>query len=223
MGGPVRDVQLSMIEGMERNVGRIPGSVFTGTNADLMAAVAPLYLNGTVLDVTYGNGVTAGGWWRTHRPGDLTYHDLDLDGVDFRDLPHPDGSFDTVCFDPPYVPVGGGATQLERAKFRTRFGLESSNIRSEDSLRTLINDGLSECARVTRCFLLVKCMEFVSSHRFHDMPTMVSNWAGDLGLVKHDVIVHFSGGGVAGHNITRIKRARRTHSYLLVFTREAKR
>jgi hypothetical protein len=221
MSGPVRDVQLSLVEGMERNVGRIPGSVFTGTNADLLAAVAPIYLRGSVLDVTYGNGATAGGWWRSYRPGDFTWHDLAGDGVDFRDLPHPDASFDTVCFDPPYVPVGGEATQIERAVFRTRFGLTSSNVRSEEGLRTLIHDGLVECSRVTRGFLLVKCMEFVSSNRFHDMPTMVSNWAAALGLVKHDVIVHFSGGGVAGHNVTEIKRARRTHSYLLVFAKAA--
>jgi hypothetical protein len=51
-----RPVQLSIVEGMERPVGPIPASVQTGTNSDLIAAIAPLYLTGSVLNVTYGEG-----------------------------------------------------------------------------------------------------------------------------------------------------------------------
>ena len=50
-----RDVQLSMVDGMERPLGPVLQSVFTGTNAELMRAVAPLYLTGSVLDVDL--------WW----------------------------------------------------------------------------------------------------------------------------------------------------------------
>lgn len=42
-------------------------------------------------------------------------------------------------------------------------------------------------------------------------------WAEDLGLATHDVIVHHTGSGPGGHNIFTPKRARRHHSYLLVF------
>lgn len=218
----MRDVQLSMIDGMERNVGRIPGSVCVGNNSDLMAYVAPLYLTGSVMDVTYGNGDTAGGWWKIVRPGEFTYHDRALDGVDFRCLPEADRSIDTVCFDPPYIPAGGEPTNDVGSQFRQRFGLGwKDGYRSEADLRCLVRDGLTECARVANRYLLVKCMEFVSSGRFHDMPTDVSLWARDLGLVKHDVIVHHTGHGIGGNNITEIKRTRRHHSYLLVFSRSA--
>lgn len=211
-----RPVQLSMVEGLERPVGPILKSVFTGQlNADLMAAVAPLYLSGSVLDVTYGQGK----WWDRFTPDPFTFHDLALDGVDFRHLPHPDRSFDTVCFDPPYIPAGGEATseQVDR-RFRSSFGLTAGRTATE--LDALIFDGLEECARVARQYLLVKCMEFVGSAAFRDMPTEITMaLASGLGFVKHDQIVHFTGPGPGGHNIFTVKRARRVHSYLLVFVR----
>jgi hypothetical protein len=48
----------------DKPVGPILPSVFTGTNADLIAAVAPFYLRGHVLDCTYGKGK----WWNRFRP-----------------------------------------------------------------------------------------------------------------------------------------------------------
>lgn len=222
MSTPTRPLQGSFIEGMERPVGPLLASVFQGSNADLMSAISDVYLSGSVLDVTYGNGSTAGGWWKRFTPDPFAFHDLALDGVDFRTLPEDDGSFDTVCFDPPYVPAGGGPKNESADQFRERFGLDwGSGYRSEATLRTLVQDGLTECARVARAFVLVKCMEFVSSSQFHDMPVDVANWARTAGLRKHDTIVHHTGAGPGGHNITTVKRARRHHSYLLVFAKDA--
>lgn len=209
-----RDVQLALVDGMERNVGPVLGSVFTGRrNADLIAAVAPIYLTGSVLDTTYGEGK----WWDRYRPDNFTFGDLKT-GVDFTALPYPDASFDTVCFDPPYVPAGGvrttGQTEAER-RYRDSFGLEP---RSLAELDELIAAGLAECARVTRRFLLVKCMDFVTGGRFVLGHHTVTDRAIELGLQPHDLIVHAAGTGPGGHNITEVKRARRAHSYLLVFT-----
>lgn len=212
-----RDVQLALVEGMDRPVGRVLPSVFTGTNSDLMAAVAPLYLTGSVLDVTYGNGDTAGGWWRRFTPEPFTFHDLALDGVDFRNLPYAANSFDTVCFDPPYVPAGGvrssGQTPAEK-NYRDRFGLAP---RSLPELCDLIASGLAETARVASSWLLVKCTDFVTGGAFVLGHLFVLDRARDLGLHPHDLIVHHTGTGPGGHNITTVKRARRAHSYLLVF------
>jgi hypothetical protein len=199
---------------MERPVGPILKSVFTGQrNADLMAAVAPLYLTGSVLDVTYGRGM----WWERFTPNPFTFHDLALDGVDFRDLPHDDCEFDTVCYDPPYIPAGGAPTGGRAILHRSYFGLTPGRTAAE--LDGLVFDGLTECCRVADRWLLVKCMEFVGSARFVDMPTDITNAARQLGWVKHDQIVHHAGSGPGGHNIFSVKRARRVHSYLLVFTR----
>jgi hypothetical protein len=208
-----RDMQLAILDGMERPVGRLLQSVVHGQNADLIAAVAPLYLDGTVLDTTYGRGM----WWTKHRPEHMVTHDLALDGVDFRSLPHDDRSFDTVCFDPPYVPRQGptDATTERDQDFRERFGLDVS--RSTAETFELIFHGLAECARVADRWLLVKCCDFTNGRRFHLGHHRILQRAEDLQLRCHDLLVHASGTGPGGTQIREPLRARRAHSYLLVF------
>jgi hypothetical protein len=208
-----RPVQLSMVEGADRSVGPLPLSVMFGTNADLIAEVAPLYLTGSVLDTTYGRGM----WWRRFTPEPFAWHDEAIDGVDFRALPHADRSWDSVCFDPPYVPRHGNddATMPRDQDFRRRYGLEQP--RSELELRALIAEGMAECARVARRWLLVKCNDYCNGRQLHLGHVRVLDHANRLGLRAHDLIVHVSGAGPGGYRIREIRRARRAHSYLLVF------
>ena len=210
-----RPVQLSITGENDKPVGPILASVFTGTNADLMSAVAPLYLTGSVMDVTYGNGDTAGGWWRRFTPEPFTFHDLALDGVDFRALPEADSSVETVCFDPPYIPAGGKATARDAGGFRQRFGL-ATGITYPDMIQ-MMREGLAECSRVASRLVLAKCSDFVTSGRFTLAHKEMLDEAERLGLAVHDLIVHHTGSGPGGQNIYEVKRARRAHSYLLVF------
>lgn len=223
----------------DRPVGPILPSVITGSNADLIAKVAPHYLTGSVLDVTYGDGK----WWQRFQPEPFTAHDLyKLDGVDFRALPEADTSVDAVCFDPPYVGAGGSPTK-DGITMNEAYGTGQSRIvamtpdatnRSE-RIEALIVAGLDECLRVARRWVLVKCMEYAQGNagspahakakvsKFHDIPHLVTCRALDRGWVKHDQIVHHTGTGPGGHNIFTPKRARRHHSYLIVFTNLAAR
>lgn len=197
----------------DKPIGPLPLSVQTGVNADLIHEIRHLYLAGSVLDVTYGKG----GWWTRFTPDPFVAHDLHtLDGVDFRHLPHDDSSFDAVCFDPPYVPQGGTRSTDGTVAFRERFGLQEQSTPWQSTF-DLTRAGLAEATRVSRRWVLVKCMEFVSGGKFHDLPAAVRGWAAELGLHTHDVIVHNGGSGPGGHNIWTPKRCRRAHSYLLVF------
>ena len=214
----VRPVQTSMFPDIQpdKPIGKILPSVFQGTNADLMAAVAPFYLAGSVCDVTYGEGK----WWDRFKPDPFVAHDkYKLDGVDFTNLPEADDTYDTVCFDPPYVASGGESKALP--EFQHRYGIGNAKIDGgNNNIADLAAAGLRECIRVSRDFVLVKCMEFVQSG-FHDMPYKVTTTALDAGCVKWDQIVHFTGSGPGGHNIFDPKRARRHHSYLLAFRKDA--
>lgn len=215
--GMQRPVQLGLIDVGERAVGAIPGSVsFAPLNCDLIASMAPLYLTGSVLDVTYGQG----GWWRRHRPEHFAIHDILLDGVDFRALPEADRSWDTVCFDPPYVPRQGRWHEAARRRrrervYRANYGLEVS--RGQAELRELIFAGLAECARVAREWVLVKCTDYVNARRLQLMHVEILQEAQRLGLLVHDLVIHASGPGPGGQQIFTVLRARRAHSYLLVF------
>lgn len=207
-----RPVQQSLIDPtLERPVGPIPMSVVTGNNSDLIAKVAPLYLTGSVLDTTYGKGM----WWQRFVPEPFTFHDLALDGVDFRDLPYGDGAFDAVCFDPPYVRTDAVERTDGVTAFKDYYGL---NDRSHSDLWGMVAAGLVECARGCREWLLVKCNDYADGgYGFVLGHYKVLVAAEKIGLVAHDLIVHASGTGPGGHNIYTPKRARRAHSYLLVF------
>lgn len=190
------------------------GSVIHGSNADLIAAVAPLYLTGSVLDVTYGRGM----WWRRFTPPLFVAHDLATDGVDFRALPHPDRSFETVCFDPPYLPQGGVSSGVPRDEhFRASFGLNGTT--SQRDLDAMVTAGLAECARVADRWVLAKCCDYTNGRQFHLGHVNVIQAATAIGLRCHDLLIHASGSGPGGGQILTPKRARRAHSYLLVFTR----
>lgn len=144
-------------------------------NAHMIRDAARLgYLRKTdrVLDPTYGKGI----WWKEWKPRRLVKHDVVMDGVDFRNLPHPDGHFDVVAFDPPYVSAGGRATTTIKA-FYDQYGLRDAPT-SPALLQRLINDGLTEQHRVVkkRGFVLCKTMNYVSS--------------GHLWLGVHETIEH---------------------------------
>jgi hypothetical protein len=213
MSGLARPVQLSMVLGHDIPVGPMVRSVVYGSNADLIAEIAPLYLTGSVLDVTYGRGM----WWRRYRPDQLVGHDLATDGVDFRELPYGDRAFDSVCFDPPYVPRHGpaDATCPRDQDFRDRYGLQES--RSHAAMRSLIAEGLAEVARVSRRWVLVKCCDYTTARNLQLGHVEVIEAAAAHGLRTHDLIVHASGTGPGGRQIRTVIRTRRSHSYLLVF------
>jgi hypothetical protein len=224
----VRSVQVSMFPDIQpdKPIGRILPSVFQGSNADLLAAVAPFYLTGSVCDVTYGEGK----WWDRFKPTEFVAHDkFKGDGVDFTALPEADNTYDTVCFDPPYVISGGESSASLADDFQGRFGIGSKNLGAGDcptiahQFERLLREGLSEAGRVSRSLVLVKCMEFAQGapHDFHDTPQMMKTWAHEFGMRTHDVIVHHTGSGPGGHNIFDPKRARRHHSYLIVFKKTA--
>ena len=200
----------------DRAHGPLVPSVFHGDNADLIAAVAPLYLTGSVLDVTYGRGR----WWQRFQPEPFTFHDLNIDGVDFRRLPEADASIDAVTFDPPYVFTGGVG---RRPDFQDRYGIGQARVGGVGPQTTLILTGLVETCRVARQWILVKCMESGAGPAFIDLPHLITSTANQFGWIKHDQIVHYTGSGPGGHNIIEPRRARRMHSYLLVFRPRSRR
>lgn len=115
------------------------------SNAELIEDVARLgYLDGRVLDCTYGLGV----FWNRWQPKELVTSDrvsfLDLQvRADFTNLPFSDGSFDSVVFDPPYKLNGTPTPGVD-----DRYGVGVPT-RWQDRME-LMQNGLNECVRVAR-------------------------------------------------------------------------
>ena len=129
------------------------------TNADLIADVAKLgYLDGSVLDVTYGYGV----FWQKFKPDDFTACDIDEAkspigySVDFTNLPFERKTFDAIVLDPPYKLNGTPTDSVDE-----RYGVHV--VKTWQERYSMIMDGIIECAYHTKKYLLVKCMDQVVS------------------------------------------------------------
>lgn len=203
--------------GSDTNAVSVP-SVIRGSNGVLIATAARLgYLGGpstTVLDTTYGRG----SFWTRYRPPRLV-----RTVSDFRRLPHPDDSVPVVVFDPPYISTGSRETSTID-DFYDRFGL--GELKGWRSIRRLIDDGLTDCARVVapRGRLLVKCMDYVESGRKVWNTFHVAGEGERLGLRLLDRFIHITGGGAQpmdnlDGSPREQKTAREVTSMLLVFTK----
>lgn len=190
------------------------------TNAHLLTDLALLgYIRPEhrVCDVTYG----LGGWWQRWRPADLTTHDLDPtkgDGIDFRNLPEADETYDVVAFDPPYINPTPNSTTDE---FADRYGISGDRL-SFTELLQLMTDGLAECRRVLRPggHLLVKAMAYTNGGTFRPVPALLTAWAEPRGLDLVDEFVMRRNPGPLSKPTTGT-RSRRNCSTLLVFRRRA--
>lgn len=171
------------------------------SNAHLIADVRRLgYLHREwkTLDCTFGMGT----WWKLWRPDELVAHDIRLDGVDFRRLPHADGEFRVVAFDPPYVAPGGRKTSTI-GPFNLRYGLVDVP-RTPEGLHEMNVAGMAECVRVLelRGFLLVKCADYVTSGKLYPGTHRTLSAALGLGLTLQDRLEHI------GHVRAQPKRTR---------------
>lgn len=205
-------------------LGPVP-SVIRGSNGDLIAAAARLgYLDGPdsiepaglVLDVTPGRGK----WWTRFSPAWL----IEGHDDDFRSRPEDDGSVPVICFDPPYISTGS-RDKSSVDDFYDRYGIGAAKGWVE--IRTLIDDGLAECARILapKGYLLVKCMDYTESGRKVWNTFHVYDQATHLGLRLVDRFIHWTGGGP--QTMTNLdgsprqqKHAREVSSMLLVFTKD---
>lgn len=152
------------------------------------------YFDGDGVDVTYGRG----GFWKKFTPRSLVQHDLFVDGVDFRELPHADCSFDYVVFDPPYKLNGTPAL----GDTDNRYGVDVAA--TKEARLACIGDGLRECLRITRYggHVLVKLQDQVVGGKVVWMTDDATRVAERRGFRKRDSIA-FLGGGMKQPERTR--------------------
>jgi hypothetical protein len=181
------------------------------TNAHLIADVAKLgYLDGTVLDATYGEG----NFWSVWKPELLFTNDLHKPAdfkLDYRDLGAADRTYDAVVFDPPYKLNGTPALAEQDARYGTAARTSRADVLEDIRL------GALECYRVCCRFLLVKCQDQVEGGKVRwqtDMVTRAIEDAGGRKLDRFDIPT----AGIPQAKVGRIQRTSRAkHSTLLVF------
>lgn len=147
------------------------------TNGHMIADVARLgYLDGEVLDVTYGRGV----FWKQWEPKRLFTNDLHVDsaghgiGHHMWDFLTPPARrwlerFDSVVFDPPYK-LNGTHYEVE-----DRYGVAEHCTNGDRIERLLIGAHHTSHLVKPGGYLLVKCQAQVAGGRVRWQPRLVAN------------------------------------------------
>jgi hypothetical protein len=139
-------------------------TVVAGTNADLIAAVASVYLpdGARVCDMTFGKG----SFWRKCRHRAVTVYASDLTPrhtepaqldflcplqthfvqADFRRLPYPAGVFDCAVLDPPYVHHGD--SHITDVSYNN--GATTGGMYHRDIVAQVYLPGILEAARILK-------------------------------------------------------------------------
>jgi len=204
-------------------------SAHVADNEDVFPQILRLHVpeGARVADVTYGKGV----FWKQIHTDEYELHSTDLDtGVDCRDLPYQDESFDCVVLDPPYMEglfrrstthLAGSGTHKA---FREHYSNGQKTTRGpkyHDAVLDLYFRAGEEARRVLKenGVLIVKCQDEVSANRQRLTHVEIINRYEAMGFYTKDLFV------VVRRNrpgISRLKKqahARKNHSYFLVFVK----
>ena len=200
-------------------------SVVNGSNADLIAHIAPLYIhdNAQVRDVTWGKGAF---WTKvntsrfTVQGSDIADHIGGHDGVikaDFTDLPDEDESADLVVLDPPYVHTPG--KHMTNARYNneaTTTGMYHRDIRE------LYKRGMSEAWRITKYGgqLWVKGKDEVESGVQCWSHAELREDAESLGFYARDLFILVPKSRTSMNRWSKQLHARKVHSFLWVFDKK---
>lgn len=206
-------------------------SAHIGGNSEIFPTILSLHIKkgARIADVTFGKGV----FWRKVDTQMYDLHPSDIDtGIDCRNLPYENESFDAVVFDPPYMEgffrnqtatkAGAGTHNA----FRNHYSNGNETPKSgggkwHAAVTELYVDGGQEAHRIlqSRGVLIVKCQDEVSANRQNLTHVEIINAYAQMGFFCKDlfVVVRTNKPGVS--RILKQVHARKNHSYFLVFVK----
>lgn len=200
-------------------------SAYTGSNADVFPEIVKLYVKpgGKVADVSYGKGV----FWKQVKTDLFDFHPSDLQtGIDARNLPYEDGSFDCIVFDPPYMHTPGGTAHKEHQNFEDYYknNQTASTKKYHDAVLDLYFEAAKEAYRVLKPegVYIVKCQDEVCANRQRFTHIEIVNELDSYGFQGEDIFVVVRQGKPGVSRMLKQVHARKNHSYFLVFIKSAK-
>lgn len=213
-------------------------SAYQSTNAEIFPKILALHVppGAKVADVTYGKGV----FWSNVPLGlyDVVGTDIEV-GVDCRDLPYENASFDCVVLDPPYMEGLLRAEPSTRAGAGTHEAFRNAYERSTHRVTVapvspaqpspkwhaavidLYVKAGAEAYRVLReeGALIVKCQDEVSANKQWLTHIEIVNEYARMGFYAKDLFVLMRKNKPGLSRVKQQKHARKNHSYFLVFVK----
>lgn len=203
-------------------------SAYIGGNAEVFPKILSLHVpkGAKVADVTWGQGV----FWKNVRPGDYEVRGTDVKtGVDCRNLPYADESFDCVVFDPPYMEgffrrsadhLGGGGTHSSfRKAYSNREATEEGGPKWHAAVIDLYVKGGKEAFRILKKngICIVKCQDEVSANRQWLTHVEIINEYASMGFYARDLFLVVRANQPGVSRLLKQVHARKNHSYFIIF------
>lgn len=183
-------------------------TVHKGSNSGLIKMAAELYFKegDKIADVTYGKGVF---WKEINRTRfDIVGSDIKT-GIDFRNLPYENDSFDHSVIDPPYARITNLKGMVDCYN-TTRYITHAEILQ-------LYQEGLIELHRVTKSegMILCKCQDEIYGGKQYWTHIEIFNIALQMGLYPKDLFILVN--DKMPKPLYKQQHARKLHSYLWVF------
>lgn len=202
-------------------------SSYSTDNSQVFPHILDLYVEdgATIADVTYGKGV----FWRCVDTSKYNFFPSDLKtGVDARNLPYDNDSFDACVLDPPYMEglyrkdtsmlAGSGSHFAFRESYSNGQATSDPNLKYHDKVLDLYLSIGKEIHRVLRHkgIFIVKCQDEVSANRQKLTHVELLYAYEKMGFYCEDLFVVTRTNRPGVSSIKKQVHARKNHSYFLV-------
>ena len=223
-------------------------SAYIDNNDEVFKDILSLFVpvGSSIADVTFGQGV----FWNKVNLEDYDLHPSDLflkpgvmrkfqhlnpqSGIDCKNLPYTDSSFDALVLDPPYMEsfyrnqktqVGGTGTHDSfRQAYSSGECLEQSDssCKYHDAVTSVYIQAGKEAYRVLRekGVLIVKCQDEVSANKQRLTHVEIISAYEQMGFYTEDLYVVVRTNKPVVSRVLKQVHARKNHSYFLVFRKQ---
>ena len=196
-------------------------SAYTSNNTEVFALILDLYIpsGSKIADVTYGRGA----FWKNVNRNNYNIYPSDIKtGIDCRNLPYENETYDCVVLDPPYMHTPGGTAHVNHQNFENYYrnnSLKNNEKKYHDAVLDLYFRAAKEACRVLKKkgVFIIKCQDEVCANKQRLTHVELINELAKYGYICEDLFVIIRNNKPGVSRILKQRHARKNHSYFLIF------
>jgi hypothetical protein len=196
-------------------------SAHNSSNAEVFGLILDLYVprGSKIADVTYGQGA----FWKNVDKNIYNIYPSDIKtGIDCRNLPYENETYDCIVLDPPYMHTPGGTAHVNHQNFESYYqnnSITNNEKKYHDAVLDLYFKAAKEACRVLKKkgVFIVKCQDEVCANKQRLTHVELINELAKYGYICEDLFVIIRNNKPGVSRILKQRHARKNHSYFLVF------